>query len=48
MGAGCRELAAPDGDNDRAADERRRADSYDAIAGELTRAASAWRAGLLH
>ena len=48
MGSGCRELAASDADKDRAADERRRADSYDTIVGELTRTASAWRAGLLH
>jgi hypothetical protein len=48
MGAGCRELAGSDADNDRAAEEHRRAESYDAIAGELTRATSSWRSGVLH
>ncbi|MFT3887169.1 MAG: hypothetical protein QM713_03265 [Arachnia sp.] len=48
MGAGCRELAASDADEQRGADERHRADSYATVADELSRDAAAWRSGALH
>lgn len=48
MGVGCRELATGDTQDQRAADEGKRAESYDAIAAELTASAAKWRSGTLH
>lgn len=48
MGVGCRELAVGDANGQRAADEGKRAESYDTIAAELTASAAKWREGTLH
>lgn len=48
MAIGCRDLAADDAEPNRAADEEKRAASYEAVASELAAAAPAWRQGILH